>query len=405
MAILPFTAALVPMLLKSPWTEIARSYLASFNFVSHIQLANLDAPENREIVQEALEEIQFNVQLEIRDISTEARDLRGVSTVGRTADNTIFETTRAVRACVAELAKHIFTTAQSAPWGFHKESSDVTHRMVIIAIICEALADFGNIGGYFNYQLKPKLKAPSPQHSRSHDDTQRGESNLFMGLDDDPHTLEKDALGGASDVFGEGGNSGSLMDTTADDETAEYDKFHQYTGGTPVDSSSTDSQEVGKLVKNARRNEEIGDHLSVREMDEEIRVASSTAQAPAPMRARRLVQRSTRDYEALMADNKSLRRKLANRRRIELNICQGNCFNDLEEADHRNWEKGQEIDSLRTSVAVLQSQVEVLNGMIAKHDENCKEKCEENIQLRARIQELEQQAKKGKTVSFAAGTK
>lgn len=46
-----------------------------------------------------------------------------------------------------------------------------------------------------------------------------------------------------------------------------------------------------------------------------------------------------------------------------------------------------------------------MNGVIAKHDENCKDRCEENIQLRARIQELEQQVKKRKTVSFAAGTK
>lgn len=105
-----------------------------------------------------------------------------------------------------------------------------------------------------------------------------------------------------------------------------------------------------------------------------------------------------------MADNKSLRRKLANRRRTELNICQGNCFNDLEEADHRNWEKGQEIDSLKTSVAVLQSQVEVLNGVVAKRDLDYKGKCEENIQLKARIQELEQQAKKRKSVRFATGT-
>ena len=308
MATLPFTTALVPILLKSPWTEIARSYLASFNFVSHIQLANLDAPENREIVQEALEEIQINAQVEIRDISAEARDLRGVSTVGRTADNTIFETTRAVRACVAELAQHIFTMAQSAPCDIHKGSADVIHRMVIIAIICEALADFGNTGGYFNCQLKPKLKAPSPQYSHAHDDTQREESPLFMELDEDPHTLEQDALGGASDVFGGCGNSGSLMDTTADDEKAEDDVSRQCTGSTPVGSSFTDSQEVGKLVKDARRNEQTGHHPSVVEMNEEVRAAPSIAQAPTPMTSRGLVKRATRDYEALGADNKSLRR-------------------------------------------------------------------------------------------------
>lgn len=90
MAVLPFTAPLLPMLLKSPWTEMACAYLASFDIVSHIQLANLDAPENREVVQDALEDIKLNVQRGIRDISTEARDIRGASTVGRTADNTSF---------------------------------------------------------------------------------------------------------------------------------------------------------------------------------------------------------------------------------------------------------------------------------------------------------------------------
>jgi hypothetical protein len=41
---------------------MTRAYLDSFDFVSHIQLANLDAPENRDIVQDALEEIKSNVQ-------------------------------------------------------------------------------------------------------------------------------------------------------------------------------------------------------------------------------------------------------------------------------------------------------------------------------------------------------
>lgn len=75
-------------------------------------------------------------------------------------------------------------------------------------------------------------------------------------------------------------------------------------------------------------------------------------------------------------------------------MCQGDCFHALEEADHRNWEKGQEINALTDSVAVLQSKVENLSIVAAEND-----------QLKARIQELEQQAKKGKTVSFAAGTK
>lgn len=391
MAVLPFTAPLLPMLLKSPWTEMACAYLASFDIVSHIQLANLDAPENREVVQDALEDIKLNVQRGIRDISTEARDIRGASTVGRTADNTSFATTQAVRTCVAELAKYIFTTAQSAPWAFYEESADVTHRMVIIAIICEALADLENIGGYFYRQLKPKLKVTNPKQSLTHDDPQREESPLFMEHDEDVDALAHDALGGPSDGFGEGGNSDSLMDTTADDGAARDDMFHQHMGSAPSDSSFTDTQDLGKLQ-------------SFHEMDEEMPVAPSTTQAPTPMRARRLLSRATREHEALMADNKSLRRKLANRRRTELNICQGNCFNDLEEADHRNWQKGQEIDSLKISVAVLQSQLEVLNSVVAERDRDYKEKSEENIQLKARIQELEQQAKKRKTVRFVAGT-
>lgn len=41
--------------------------------------------------------------------------------------------------------------------------------------------------------------------------------------------------------------------------------------------------------------------------------------------------------------------------------------------------------------------------MATKRDADYKEKCEEDVQLKVRIQQLEQLAKKGKTVRFAAG--
>lgn len=95
---------------------------------------------------------------------------------------------------------------------------------------------------------------------------------------------------------------------------------------------------------------------------------------------------------------KNLRRTFAKRvakfRRHELNVCQGDCFHDREEADHRNWEKGQEIKSHKDSVAELQSKVNELSIV-----------AEEVDQLKARNRELEQQVKKGKAVRFAAGTK
>jgi len=415
MAILPFTTALVPILLKSPWTEMARAYLESFDFVSHIQLANLDAPENRALVQESLEEIRSNVQEKIREISTEARDLRSISTVGRTADNTIFKTTQAVRTCVAELTKYIITTAQSAPWRFHRESADVTRRMVIISIICEALTDLDNIGGYFNYQLKPKEKASSPQHDRIHNDTQREESPLFVEHDDDSHAMEHDALGGASDVFGHGGDSDSIMD---DCQAAQGKVLYQRTESASSKSGFTNTARIGGGdMPGMSEGAGTGDRPIVQDRDQNKPMAQSTlstsrSPAPDPQKSRRLVSRATRDYEVLKANFKllsraheSLKRKLSKRRRIELNVCQGNCFNDLEEADHRNWKKGQEIDSLKVSVASLQSQVEVLTSAAAKRDGKYNEKREENVQLKARIQELEQQAKKGKAVRFAAGTK
>jgi hypothetical protein len=46
-----------------------------------------------------------------------------------------------------------------------------------------------------------------------------------------------------------------------------------------------------------------------------------------------------------------------------------------------------------------------LSSAVARRDGNYKEKCDENIRLKARIQELEQQARKGKSVRFAAGAK
>jgi hypothetical protein len=406
MAALPFTTALVPMLLNSPWTEITCAYLERFDFVSHIQLANLDAPENREIVQDAVEEIKSNVQREIREISTEARDLRDVSTVGRTADNTTFTTTRDVRTCVAQLARYVITKAQSAPRKFHKESADVTHRMVIISIIYEALADLDNIGGYFNDQLKPKDKASNPHQEHTHDETQREESPLFMEQDDDPRPVEQDALGGASGLFGDGDDSNSIMD-------AYQLQSVTVNGHEEVPQEHEVSEEArigGGDVLEMNESAETGDHPSVQDRDQNRQMAHltlSTSQpaAPIPQQSRKLVSRATRDYEVLMANYKalsraheSLKHKLAKRRRAELNVCQGDCFNDLEEADHRNWEKGQEIDALKSSVAGLQSQVEVLSSKAAERDG-------ENIQLKARIKELEKQAKKGKNVRFAAGTK
>jgi hypothetical protein len=415
MALLPFNVALVPVLLKSPWTEMTCAYLDSFDFVSHVQLANLDAPENRDVVQDALEEIKSNVQGEIREISTEARDVRGFSTVGRTADNTIFTSTRAVRTCVAELARYIFTTAQSAPWKFHKENSDVIHRMVIISIICEVLVDLDNVGGYFNYQLKPKEKASSPQHERTHGESQREESPLFMELYDNDHAVQQDALGGASDLFDDGGASNSIMDI---DQAAQDEMLHQRTENASSYGSFLNTARIsGSGVLGINGRAETEDRPSVQNKNQNRKMAQltlSTGRSPVsvPQKSRRLISRTTRDYEVLKANFKllsraheSLKRKLANRRRTELNVCQGNCFNDLEEADHRNWEKGQEIDSLKASVAGLQLQVAVLSSAVARRDGNYKEKCDENIRLKARIQELEQQARKGKSVRFAAGTK
>ena len=409
MPILPFTAAVAPILYKSPWTEMARAYLASFGFVSPIQLANLDAPENRDIVQETLEGILVNVQREIRDISTEARDLRGVITVGRTADDTVFTTTRAVRTCVAALTRTIITAAKSTPWGFHKDVSDVVHRMVVVTLFFECLADLDNIGGYFNYQLKPRDKAPSPEAQRH--DTQREESPLFM-------KEYEDVLGGTSESFGEGGDSTINTEAEAHGSEMTADSHALFPpAGHSLQSTAIHRREYDVPQEDEVSEDEVrvlgGSAMGMDEgaetgvVDQNKQVALPTIQAPMPVqsRNRRLVNRTTRDYEALTADfkllsrtYKTLRRTFARRvvkcRRRELHVCQGNCFHELEEADHRNWEKGREIDSLKTSVAAMQSQIKELSI-----------KAEENIQLKSRVQELEQQAKKGKTVRFATGRK
>lgn len=198
----------------------------------------------------------------------------------------------------------------------------------------------------------------------------------------------------------------SILDATVEDQAAQDEMVYQRTGSVSSDGNLNNIHELEKFVKNARRGEETGgERPSLGDMDKERQVALSTTQAPTPLRARRLVNRVTRDYQALMADfellcraHESLQRQFANRRRTELKICQGDCFNDLEEADHCTWEKGEEIDSLKASVAGLQSQVELLGSVVAERDG-------ENVQLKARIRELEQQAKKGKAVRFAAGTK
>lgn len=167
MAILPFTAAVVSSLSSNPaWTILAYTYLSRFNFVCHLQRANLDAPENRDIVEDTLNNIQANPG-EILAISIESRDSSGASEVGRVEENTIFETIQAVKTCIAEITEYIFTTAQNAPWGFPEDRVPRTHRMVIVAISCEVLADLGNIGGYFYHQLYAKRKqVKRPEQSK-----------------------------------------------------------------------------------------------------------------------------------------------------------------------------------------------------------------------------------------------
>jgi len=437
MAILPFKAAVASTLSSNPaWTVLACTYLSRFNFVWHLQRANLDAPENRDIVEDMLADILANPG-EILAISIEARDSRGVSEVGRVEEDTIFGTIKAVKTCIAEITEYIFTTAQNAPWGFPEDRVPRTHQMVIAAISCEVLADLGNVGGYFNHQLYTKRKqvkspeqskrskvrggndsahldsdleqeaaeqeALEPERKRARIETPGDDSPLFMEQDEDPHAVEYDH-DAAWDLFDQG--YPSILDTTVDDQAAKDEMVHQRTGSVSSDSSFKYTHELGKFVEDARRGEETGgERPSLGDVDEETQVALSTTQAPTPQRARRLVNRATRDYQALKTDfellsraHESLQRQFAKRRRTELNVCSGDCFNDLEEADHRNWEKGQEIDSLKASITGLQSQVKVLSSAVAERDG-------EKIQLKARIQELEQQAKKGKTVRFAAGTK
>jgi hypothetical protein len=297
--------------------------------------------------------------------------------------------------------------------------------MAVVALFFECLADLDNIGGYFNSQLKPRDKSPTPQFQR--DDTQREESPLFMEQD-------KDVLNGASNPFIE--TCDDTTDTTAEARGSDL-TVNDHTLLAPVSHAlqnaairgrEDDFPQVDEVAEEARvggsnalgwiRGAETEPRSTVLAKGRNEQVTLPTPQAPTSVhsRTRRLVTRATRDYEALKADftflswtHKSLRRKFAKRiikyRRRELHVCQGNCFNDLEEADHSNWEKGREIDALNASVAELQSQVKVLRSVVAERDEDYKEKCEENIQLKARIQELEQHTKKGKTVRFAASTK
>lgn len=159
---------MVTMLHKSPWIESACVYLSRSNLVSHLQRVNLGGPENHDIVQDTLNGIEINALGEILAIADEARESRRVSDVGRVEQDIVFETTQAVRTCLAELAEYIFRMAQHAQWDFGVDSSDRTHRMTIIALCCDVLANLDNIGGYLNRQLYTKRKrAESPKQSKA----------------------------------------------------------------------------------------------------------------------------------------------------------------------------------------------------------------------------------------------
>ena len=468
---LPFTPTVVPMLSSNPpWTELACAYLESSDFVSHVQLANLDGPENRSIVRETLEEIQVNTLEEIRNIATEARELRSVRNIGGVSDNTLFETTQAVRTCVAELTEGITTTAKKAPWGFHEHRLDLTHRLVVIAIICEVLADLDNIGGYFNYQLEPKHRiappeqsaqrqarggrngtrlntgvvqedektrpeAPKPQRKRTRSNAQREESPLFVEQDDIVQNVDDDTPKRPYDRFGAFSNI--IEDGVAEDGHAISDElFHKRTRSTSSDESCINLHELGRLSKKARTGrgdlQEVvegagtASSQSVQDTNQDVHARLPATQALTPFhpRGRRLRSRSmssffqaepARDYEALNVDfdfmaktceklGRTLEERVEKFRRRELNVCQGDCFEQLEEADHRNWEKSQENDSLKASVAELQStikerdqKVTKLEDLVAELQSAAEEREEENIQLKALIEDLEQQTNKGKS--------
>lgn len=296
-----------------------------------------------------------------------------------------------LRTCVAALTRTIITAAKSTPWGFHKDVSDVVHRMVVVALFFECLADLDNIGGYFNYQLKPRDKAPSPESQRH--DTQREESPLFM-------KQYEDVLDGASESFGEGGESTTNTKAEAHGSEMTADSHALFPpAGHSLQSAAIHRREYDVPQEDEFSEDEVrvlgGSVMGMDEgaetgvVDQNNQVALPTTQAPMPVqsRTRRLVNRTTRDYEALTADfkllsrtYKTLRRTFARRvvkyRRRELHVCQGNCFHELEEADHRNWEKGQEIDSLKISVsladmATLRSGVDVSHVRTSKSVHEC----------------------------------
>lgn len=158
---LPFTPKISPTLATKPLlTALACAYLehAQAGLVLQIQSFKLDLAENRSLVEDLLGEIQVNLYM-IRDIADQTRKVGRVSNATLTAKDGILSSTRALENRVAQLTGDILTKVrESNSVPVVDKATEIFHRIVVVTLVLEALADLDSKGGYFSSQLSVKRK-------------------------------------------------------------------------------------------------------------------------------------------------------------------------------------------------------------------------------------------------------
>lgn len=446
---LPFEPKVVPTIATNqPWIDISCIYLAHTQLESQIKQLMLDMAEDRATVVEWLDEIRFNPLMNLREISDEVPKLGRVSRSRPLENNVVPDATQTLRARVKHLAYDILKDARnnsSVPLA--DPMNNLSHRIVVLALVCERLADLDHEGGYFYNQLNAKRKRaktntdddsaavdisapgnakqskgnkrrrrlragekhgiregvepvleseeldtqfPDVQHNHSLD---AQTSSLFVEQEDDGFHATGDAVPGSpfKDFYA---IPNSILDTPAEDQSILSRMSRKRTASASSGGSLTmigRHGTEGRRIENTERDQQdaplgIQAPAPLQPVFRNLRSASMGAVCLFGMKDRyaELIDdfhHLSKTYKALERHVEKVEKRNADLTHLEFDVCQGGCDEELETANHRNWEHSNRIRALEAVVDERDSKIGELGNTV-------KQQSDEINRLEALVQEL-----------------
>lgn len=440
---LPFTPKISSTIATNPlWTALACAYLEHAQLVLQIQLFKLDLAENRSMVEELLDEIRVNLHM-IRDIADQAKKLGRVSLATLTANDGNLPSSQVLVNRVAQLAGDILTKVrESNSIPVADKATELFHRIVVVTLVLEALADLDSKDGFFGSQLSVKRKrvetddsddaaidcstsAGTNQSTKKFRTAQYNTGSALIDLDsvqdteetmlplpkaqrrsrgpkctkphpagreisplfvqqEDDEVQKLEAAGSKSLIDAFDAIPVSIFDAKAEDRSL------------PESVSSGESITVfGRYEGNAQGTSHVQDTdqnrpvvppKSVQPRSRKLRSASMNSVFLAGAKKDyaelnndfRYVYKT---YNQLKRRHKGVKKRNADLKNRMSHMCPGSCDEELEEAHHRNWKKSNHIRALQAIVAERDSKIGELGNTV-------KEKSDEISRLEAMVQEL-----------------